>query len=228
MSSKRIFVTIITDDFFVKWGEKMNKNDKRYIKNEKLIRETLIEMLRNMKYNQITVNAICEKALISKHTFYSHYESKEDLIKSLLDELFKGMMVSSNNYIRGLNISKGYNIDKNIIIQQMNFVGDYINKHFDIFYVFFKQDDTVYFSQRMAHYIKNCMLKNTNVTAQTNIKLFMMFDYIIHGNIGVTKSWVLNRDKMSLEELKKFSETVLISTNIEAAKMHFSMLKNNL
>ena len=49
------------------------KQDKRYIKTEKLIHNAFFELLKDESYNSITVEKICEKAFIGKNTFYSHY-----------------------------------------------------------------------------------------------------------------------------------------------------------
>ena len=58
------------------------KQDKRFIKTEKLIHDAFFEVLKNENYNSVTVDKICKKALIGKNTFYSHYKNKDDLLFS--------------------------------------------------------------------------------------------------------------------------------------------------
>lgn len=55
-----------------------NKADLRYIKTEKLIEDTYLNLKR--KYHRpIKVSELCEAALINKTTFYTHYETMEAL-----------------------------------------------------------------------------------------------------------------------------------------------------
>lgn len=59
--------------------------DKRVIKTEKLITETMMRLLATTSISKITVKKICEQALISKSTFYDHYVDKFDVIDKIVD-----------------------------------------------------------------------------------------------------------------------------------------------
>lgn len=70
-----------------------NKNDLRFIKTEKLIRDTYLE-LKQKSHTDVKVTKLCETALINKTTFYAHYDTIEalhecvckDMIEKILDE----------------------------------------------------------------------------------------------------------------------------------------------
>lgn len=55
-----------------------NKNDLRFIKTEKLIADTYIS-LKMKSSNPVKVSELCRAALINKTTFYTHYETIENL-----------------------------------------------------------------------------------------------------------------------------------------------------
>lgn len=59
--------------------------DKRVIKTEKLITETMMRLLTTTSISKITVKKICDQALISKSTFYDHYVDKFDVIDKIVD-----------------------------------------------------------------------------------------------------------------------------------------------
>ena len=59
--------------------------DKRVIKTEKLITETMMRILATTSISKITVKKICDQALISKSTFYDHYVDKFDVIDKIVD-----------------------------------------------------------------------------------------------------------------------------------------------
>ena len=64
----------------------MNKNDLRYIKTEKLIKETYLN-LKKKNSSLIKVSDLCKSAMINKSTFYAHYETIEALHRSLCKEV---------------------------------------------------------------------------------------------------------------------------------------------
>lgn len=65
----------------------MNKNDLRYIKTEELIISSFIDCVNTNSFEQTTVSMICERARISRHSFYTHYTDKYALLDKLYQEL---------------------------------------------------------------------------------------------------------------------------------------------
>lgn len=55
-----------------------NRNDLRFIKTEKLIEDTYLNLRMKLR-RPIKVRELCEAALINKTTFYTHYETMESL-----------------------------------------------------------------------------------------------------------------------------------------------------
>lgn len=62
--------------------------DRRQIKTRNSIFNAFISLLSKKHYNQITVGEIIEKAGVGRATFYTHFETKDFLLKELLKELF--------------------------------------------------------------------------------------------------------------------------------------------
>ena len=62
--------------------------DRRQKKTREAIFNAFTELLSKKHYNQITVGEIIEKADIGRATFYSHFETKDFLLKELCEELF--------------------------------------------------------------------------------------------------------------------------------------------
>lgn len=68
-----------------------NKNDLRFIKTEKLIRETYLT-LKKKQSASVKVTELCNAALINKTTFYAHYETMESLHNSICKETVKNLL----------------------------------------------------------------------------------------------------------------------------------------
>jgi len=87
--------------------------DLRVMKTKKNIREAFLELRKKHSLDDIKVNALCEKALINKTTFYNHYqdiyELSEELEAEVLDDFFDNfkdidlMLTDANRFISGMH-----------------------------------------------------------------------------------------------------------------------------
>lgn len=60
------------------------KEDLRVIKTKKALMAAMSNLLQHQKFTQITVQNLCDEALISRATFYAHFADKYDLLKHWL------------------------------------------------------------------------------------------------------------------------------------------------
>lgn len=70
--------------------------DRRQRKTREAIFTAFIELLSKKNFSQITVGEIINKADIGRATFYSHFETKDFLLKELCEELFCHIFDSLN------------------------------------------------------------------------------------------------------------------------------------
>ena len=62
--------------------------DRRVIKTKKNLKATLIEMMGEISFEQISITELCKRAEISRITFYAHYSDKY----ALADDIFSDML----------------------------------------------------------------------------------------------------------------------------------------
>src|SRR5699024_5121785 len=67
----------------------MSKKDLRVIITLKSIEDAIIALLKDKKFEDIKVKDICEKAMINRGTYYSHYKDKYALIQSYQKSLIE-------------------------------------------------------------------------------------------------------------------------------------------
>lgn len=65
------------------------KADQRVIKTRLLLINTMLDLLRNKSFAKITVNDICKTAMVSRSTFYDHFEDKYFLLNVAIDEIMR-------------------------------------------------------------------------------------------------------------------------------------------
>ena len=75
---------------------KKEQLDPRVRRTRKWLQRALSELIEEKDYQSISIAEITDRADVARPTFYLHYNSKDDLLLSFLDEMF-------DNYIEDMN-----------------------------------------------------------------------------------------------------------------------------
>ena len=67
----------------------MPVSDLRVVKTIDSIEKSLLENLKKMPFNKITVDALCKEARINRTTFYKHYSDKYELLDKYIAKILK-------------------------------------------------------------------------------------------------------------------------------------------
>lgn len=84
----------------------MNKEDLRVIRTREAIRRTFEEMICEMDYEKITIKELTERARINRKTFYLHYNSLDDLLLEMQNEMAKSFIERTKNLERPRDMDK--------------------------------------------------------------------------------------------------------------------------
>jgi AcrR family transcriptional regulator len=87
-----------------------DKEDLRVIKTRNLLYSTLVDLLKDKPFEEIKVSDICDKALINRSTFYSHYADKYELFSSYVNDLKKLLTIELDKN-ENINNSKEYYLE---------------------------------------------------------------------------------------------------------------------
>ena len=63
------------------------KKNRQATRSQKMLRTALIELLKEKPLHKIGITEITERADLARSTFYSHFETKDELLTSYLDEI---------------------------------------------------------------------------------------------------------------------------------------------
>lgn len=73
----------------------MNKHDPRVKRTRQLLKQALLDLMREKSFAAITVQDICERATLNRATFYAHYVDKSDLMDHIVREDLEQRLAST-------------------------------------------------------------------------------------------------------------------------------------
>lgn len=75
-------------------GELLMKNDRRIHKSKKGLKDALITLMAEKEFEKITVTDLVQKADLNRGTFYKHFQTKEELLEELTNDIFDDLIRS--------------------------------------------------------------------------------------------------------------------------------------
>jgi AcrR family transcriptional regulator len=67
------------------------REDRRAVRTQRMVKQALMELMHSMRYEDITVQHILDRADIGRSTFYAHYPDKDDVARQLLEEMMESI-----------------------------------------------------------------------------------------------------------------------------------------
>lgn len=176
-------------------GDFMNKNDLRYIKTEKIIRESFKKCVEKHGFEKVTVSMICEEGLISRNAFYLHFTDKYDLLDRMFDDFRASLL---KNY--------GTGIIKSVL--EYDF---FTSTKFYAEAILINREDFLFLIKcsrnRMDEVIKEIIIDYPNKKTIPNyeklceqIDIKLNIQYMFTAMVAYTELWFKNIDKISKED----------------------------
>ncbi|MBQ5329433.1 MAG: TetR/AcrR family transcriptional regulator [Oscillospiraceae bacterium] len=179
------------------------KQDKRYIKTEKLIHNAFFELLKDESYNSITVEKICEKAFIGKNTFYSHYKNKDDFLFCIINRFSKDYMTDLENCV-----SLDVHNDRSVEVFIESFFSS-VKNHVNEYSLLMKNDSQINFSERLLVSGRNFFIEHLEKISGskiTDIKSILLMDSLASAILRLQRGYVLHQNEVSFDEIVELAK----------------------
>ena len=75
------------------------EEDRRILKTRQGLQDALFSLMQEKSYHKITIQDIIDRANVGRSTFYSHYETKEDLLLNCISHLLEAVNQYIKNYL---------------------------------------------------------------------------------------------------------------------------------
>lgn len=172
--------------------------DRRQRKTRKAIFDAFAKLLEEKSYSNITVQEIIDEADISRSTFYSHFETKDELLGSLCTEIFEHVFSDHITKEPSHDFSLSENDLKEEITHMLYHLQDsnrYISRILscesgEMFMNYFKEHLTIIFDSELK--------KIRSDIPKEYILNHMVCDF------AETVRWWMNNNKYSPEDISRF------------------------
>lgn len=94
--------------------------DRRFQKNKKALQQAFIELTVEKGYSALTVSAITKRADVDRMTFYSHYDTIDDIFREFVDDMEReiSQKISEEG---GFNIDRFFEILNSLMYKEIEF-----------------------------------------------------------------------------------------------------------
>ena len=157
------------------------KTDRRVLYTKMFLRESLLALMREKPISRITPTELCRHAGINRNTFYAHYQSTEDLLFSIEEELYGKVRAALEQIGSGVSIR--------VLIAQ---VCATIIDNYDLSRILLSENGDTHFLERLinlAHDQTMVTWQSAGIRADAEL-LETLFTYTVNGSVAVIREWV--------------------------------------
>ena len=186
-----------------------NKTDLRIQRTQKAIVDAFYELLDEKSFGSITVIDICDRALINRGTFYTHFEDKY----SLLDKCISDIMYGLHEQVKRAH-------GENDLITYYNEVMDLGICFLDntpklIRTILLKPDSALVYDkvpEILTHNIINRLSHARPRDGKGSLPSDILAEFFAGGIISLIKWWLLDEPNYTLEDIRKQLSAIAMMT----------------
>lgn len=183
-----------------------NKEDLRTKRTKKFLVKALLELLEKNSIEEISITDICDRAMVHRTTFYTHFKDKYDLFSYLLKQF------SEEIYLRMEIKHQEYPTPKAMYLSLANVVLDIMEENRKQMLAIMKNNSNEMilniFFENMQSSICNLLEQNEHKNS-FQVPLEIMSNFYTGGFISLAIWWLYNPNKYKKEQLLKFCDVLI-------------------
>lgn len=189
--------------------------DRRIQKTKKAIYDAFSVLLSQKSYSRITIQNIIDEANIGRSTFYSHFETKDELLKEMCTDLFSHIFSSSLKTEKTHDFSL---LEGNPSAMITHLLYHLKENHHNLAVILSCENNELisgYFKQYLYEFISSYLLDENNIKLRqnnpelTDIPVDFLLNHIAGSFIEMMKWWVSHDMIQSPEEMSRYFGAVI-------------------
>ena len=177
--------------------------DRRQRKTREAIFKAFISLLGKKDYNNITVGEIIEKADVGRATFYSHFETKDFLLKELSKDLFDHIfeteegITSSHSHIFDCDSTDSVflHLFSHLLKNDNNVLELLAGRNNELFLTYFKSNLTELIKSRLDEF---------KISKKKELPQDFLVNHIASTFVETLRWWVQNNTNLSPETITEY------------------------
>ena len=177
-----------------------NKTDLRIQRTQKAIVDAFYELLDEKAFSAITVIDICDRALINRGTFYTHFEDKYQLLDKCISDIMYGLHEQVKKAHGENDLITYYN---EVMSLGINFLAGHRRR---IKTIIVKADSALVFDkvhEILTHNIINRLSKARPKEGKRKLPADILAEFFAGGIISLIKWWLLEEPNYTLDDIQK-------------------------
>jgi AcrR family transcriptional regulator len=172
------------------------------LRTQTLIRDTFLDLLKEKTFLEITINHICEKAMIHRSTFYRYYDDKYELFSDTINSIAITLFEQTN---QGLDIE--HTLFEEVI--------EYIDANRSLFFNVTSKNSNLELYDKLIQFGANILYENSmeyndslSIKIRNSAYPKVLCDFYCSGFFEIIKKWVGNEYPYSKEEVIQISKNL--------------------
>jgi AcrR family transcriptional regulator len=185
---------------------KNNEIDRRIGKTRQVLQEAMYSLMQEKLYSKITIQDIIDRANVGRSTFYSHYETKDDLLLSCIEHLLEMLNLYIINYLE-------MNQDTSPRLITVVELFDHIKEKSKIIKGLMKAESAdvffdkvqAFWNKKIEEYLQSKLAKDIEPT----VPLVILTNHITSTLINLIKWWVNNKMSYTSSQMDQYFQELI-------------------
>lgn len=182
--------------------------DRRQQKTRAAIFSAFTTLLSKRSYGKITVQEIIDEANIGRTTFYAHFETKDDLLKALCEELFGHIIRSALDCTHTHGLYSNGDAPESVFCHLLQHLQENDNNILGLLSCESSEIFLRYFKNSLNELIQTQFV-NQNRSNNTTIPQDFLINHISGSFVEMVLWWIKGRMKQTPEQLDRYFRAVI-------------------
>lgn len=178
-----------------------DRENQRVILTKRLLKDSLIQMLKQENIYKISIRELCENAGINRSTFYKYYGSQYDLLSEMENELL--------SYVQKSICDVGY-LSKMEDIHLLSVILQYLEDNIELTRLLINNNVDPEFPRKLIRLTQSQESVKQRLTKYCSPQhQEYLFTFIVYGGYNMIGSWINRDDREPAQEIAElFMSTI--------------------
>ena len=173
-----------------------NPEDRRARRTRRLLKESLLEMMKQKRFSEISIRDVTDSADMNRTTFYLHYTDTTQLLQSMEEDLLTEAQMLVNAHIQE-TVADGS------LRPVFEPILDFVVEHREVCTILFENNEVSQFAEHLQQLIHRNGTEVIRAWFQPmdDQQLSYLLRFITYGLIGLIREWFQKNMDLPKEEL---------------------------